>query len=302
VPGERGQNEANQNKNRDNPNTIEITKFPTVSVERDWIDRTTLFVGALLAAIGIGGVVAALLTLRAIEKQAGLMETQIQDARNANEASARDVQASIAEAVRSARAMEGVAESMAINAVSVKESVGISREIADMQKLATMLQSRPYLSAGINTAFFQDENHVFEVQAFLRNHGNTPAYDVTFRSVAEIIETPIPDDFAFPLPDEAAGTSVSFMAPGTIKLITRSLPSRVPGDQVDGIKQGNPPRSLVMWGTVKYRDAFAETRQLKFAFTVFWIGWVAGMDKDKDGRPLPEKVMSVDTARHNEAD
>jgi hypothetical protein len=57
-----------------------------------------------------------------------------------------------------------------------------------------------------------------------------------------------------------------------------------------------------MWGTVKYRDAFDETRHLKFAFIVFWIGWVAGMDKDKDGNPLPEKVMSVDTARHNDAD
>jgi hypothetical protein len=173
--------------------------------------------------------------------------------------------------------MGSVAQSMA-------ETSKINREIADRQKLAMVLQSRAYLSAGINAAMFQDENHVFEVQAVLRNHGNTPAYDVTFRSVADIIEAPIPDDFAFPLPDETASTSVSFMAPGTNKLITRSLTERVSDDQVEGIKRSTPPKVLAMWGTVKYKDAFGEYRNLKFAFIV------------------PEPVMSSDTARHNEAD
>jgi hypothetical protein len=259
-----------------------------------------VFTGVLMI-IGWRGVNAANRTLREIKRQADLMDTQIQDSRKSNKDSAKDVQASIAEAVRSAKAMEGVAESMSVNAASVKESVRISREIADMQKLATTLQSRAYLSAGLNAAKFQDANHVFEVQALLRNHGNTPAYDVTFRSVVQIIDTPIPEDFTFPLPDETAGTSVSLMAPGTIKLITHSVAAKVPEDQVEGIKRGKPPRALAMWGSVKYRDAFAETRHLKFAFIVFWIPWVLGMDKDKDGKPLPEQVMSVDTARHNDA-
>jgi hypothetical protein len=218
-----------------------------------------------------------------IKKQAALMETQIEDARKSSESSARDVQASIAEAVKSAHAMGQVAVSMA-------ESTTINREIAARQKLAMVLESRAYLSAGLNFAMFQDDNHVFEVQAIMRNHGNTPAYDVTFRSVSQIIPLPIPDDFAFPLPDETAGTSVSFMAPGTNKLITHSLPIRVPDDQVNDIKRGIPPRGLAMWGTVKYRDAFAEIRHLKFAFIVFWVGWVPGMDKDKDGKQLAEKV------------
>jgi hypothetical protein len=87
----------------------------------------------------------------------------------------KDVQASIAEATRVSKAMEGIAESMASNVESVRESVGISREIADMQKLATELQSRPYLSAVFDTALFQDANHVFEVQAMLQNSGNRPA-------------------------------------------------------------------------------------------------------------------------------
>jgi hypothetical protein len=256
----------------------------------------------VLMLVGIGGVIAAIRTLRAIEKQAGLMETQIQDARNANEGSAKDVKASIAEAVRSAKAMEGVAESMAISAESVKTSVGISREIADTQKLVTELQSRAYLSALFNTAIFQDANHSFEVQAILRNHGNTPAYDVTFEAVAQIVPAPIPEDFAFPLPEDAAGTSVSLIAPGTTKLIARVLSRKVPDDQVESIKRGGPPHCLAMWGSVKYRDAFRKERQLKFAFTVTWLAWVKGMGVDKDGNALPEQMFSHDTTHHNESD
>jgi hypothetical protein len=290
-----GQSAADQNKNKNNPDAVAVTELPSVSIDRDWVDFGTLAFSAGLVVIGFLGVRAAIRTLRAIERQANLMETQIGDARKSSETSATDVKATIAEAVRSARAMEGVAESMAVNADSVKESIGI-------QKLATTLHSRAYLSAGFNEAKFQDANHVFEVQAYLRNHGNTPAYDVKFRSVVQIIDTPIPEDFAFPLPDETAGTSVSLIAPGIVKLITHNVGASVPDDQVEGIKRGSPPRGLAMWGRVEYRDAFDELRHLKFAFTVYWIGWVPGKDKDKDGNSLPEKAMSVDTARHNEAD
>jgi hypothetical protein len=261
----------------------------------------TFFTG-FLVVIGWRGVVAANRTLRAIEKQAGLMETQIEDARKSGENSVRDVQASIAEAIRSAKAMEGVAESMAANASSVKESVRISQDIANMQELATTLHGRAYLSVFLNGAKFQDANHVFEVQAALRNHGNTPAYDVTFRAAVQIIDAPLREDFAFPLPDETAGPSVSLMAPGITKLITRSVLSKVPDEQVEAIKRALPPRCLAMWGVVKYRDAFKEARHLKFAFTVAWIPWVKGMEKDKDGNALAEQIMSYDTARHNDAD
>lgn len=213
-----------------------------------------------------------------------------------------DIQKSLAESVRGAGAMESIAQSMAINVESVRQTVVINREAADRQKLVTELQSRAYLSAAFNSAIFQDANHVFEVQAILHNHGSTPAYEVTFRAAAGIIPAPIPEDFAFPLPDNSAGASVSFLAPGTHKLITRSVLGRVHDDEVDSIKRGIPPRCLAIWGVVRYRDAFDKPRQLRFAFAVNWIPWVKGMDKDRDGNPLPEKMFSTDTTHHNDAD
>jgi hypothetical protein len=204
------------------------------------------------------------------------------------------MQASIAEAVRSSSAMENVAESMAT-------SVKISREIADRQKLVTELQSRAYLHTAFEFAFFQDANHVFEVRASLVNRGNTPAYDVTFRAAAQIVPAPIPDDFAFPLPDESAGASVSLIAPNMTKTIGRAVAGRVPDDQVQGIKLGNPPRCLAMWGIVNYKDAFNEPRHLRFAFVVTWTPWVEGMGKDNEGNPLPEQQFSHDTTHHNDS-
>jgi uncharacterized protein YoxC len=270
-------------------------------MSKDWMDKFNWVFTAVLVLIGGCGVYAAVRTLKAIERQAELMEQQATEARETTAQQMRDVQASIAEATRASRAMEGISESMASNVESVRESVGISREIANVQKLATELQSRAYLSAFFNNAIFQDANHVFEVEAILRNHGNTPAYDVTFRAVAQIVPVPLPEDFAFPLPDETGGTSVSLMAPGTTKLIVRPLPAKVPDDQVEAIKRGVPPQCLTMWGIVEYQDAFKERRYTRFAFVVYWIPWVEGMGKDKEGNPLPEQMRSYDTPRHNDA-
>ena len=293
-----------EQKNSDDPVSISTVKPLDVraDVQKDWMDKLNWVFAATLVLIGGGGVYAAVRTLKAIERQAELMERQATEARESTAQQGRDVQASIAEATRSARAMEGIAESMASNVESVRESVGISREIADTQKLVTELQSRAYLSVAFNTALFQDANHVFEVQAIMHNRGNTPAYDVTFSAVAGIIAAPIPDDFEFPLPDNSAGASVSFLAPGTHKLITRSVLGRVHDDEVNSIKRDTPPRCLAMWGVVRYRDAFEKSRQLRFAFSVGWIPWIKGMDKDKDGNPLLEQQISHDTTHHNDAD
>jgi hypothetical protein len=186
-----------EQKKSDDPVSISTVKPLDVraDVQKDWMDKLNWVFAATLILIGGCGVYAAVRTLKAIEKQAELMDQQATDARESAAKQGRDVQASIAEATRASRAMEGIAESMASNVESVRQSVGISREIADMQKLATELQSRPYMSVFFNTAIYQDANHIFEVEAILRNHGNTPAYDVVFRAATQVVPVPLPEDF-----------------------------------------------------------------------------------------------------------
>jgi hypothetical protein len=255
-----------------------------------WMVRLTAFIGL----IGLVQTIVFGLQARRLRQTINKME---EIAKGQTE----DMKASIGEATRAATAMEGIATSMASSVQSARESVGVSREIADRQKIVTELSGRAYLSASLNTALYQDVNHVFEASALLMNRGSTPAYDVTFRAAAGILPSPIPDHFKFPLPDETAGVSVSLIAPGLTKIITRPLFSRVPDNEVAAIKQGGPPQCFALWGIINYRDAFSELRYLKFAFKVHWRGWVEGMGKDKDGNPLPEQIMSEDTPHHNEA-
>jgi hypothetical protein len=218
---ERGRPEQKQGDNPVSVSTVKPLDVRT-DVQKDWMDKLNWVFAATLVLIGGGGVYAAVRTLMAIERQAELMERQATEARESTAQQGRDVQASIAEATRASKAMEGIAESMASNVESVRESVGISREISATQQLATELQSRPYMSVFLNTAIYQDVNHVFEVEAILRNHGNTPAYDVVFKAAAQIVPAPLPEDFDFPLPDSTAGASVSLLAPGTTKFIRRA--------------------------------------------------------------------------------
>jgi hypothetical protein len=269
----------------------------------------TAYATIALVIVGLCGTGAAVWTLLQvkrqadlIERQAEIMEKQLADATTASAKQTKDVQASIAEAVRSATAMEGVAASMSSNAESVRQSVAISEEIATTQRLAIELQGRAYLSVFFEEAMYQDINHVFEVSAVIKNYGNTPAYDVGFKAVAQVVPMPLPEEFAYPLPDNSAATSVSLIAPGTTKTITRAVSGRVSDNKVEAIKRASPPQCLAMWGIVNYRDAFNKTRHTKFAFTLFWRPWVVGMDKDSTGNPKPEPVYSRDTSHHNEAD
>lgn len=262
----------------------------------------------VLAAVGIVGIGVAIGTMRwlkrqtiAIRRQADTMEQQASDARAASDQQAKDIQASIAEAAKSARAMEDVALSMASNAKSVRRSVAISKKIAATQERAIELQSRPYLSVFLDRGFYQDANHVFEITAVIRNHGNTPAYDVSFLATLDIIPIPIPEGFTYPLTEANASASASLIAPGTTKLITRIVPQKIPASEVEGIKRGVPPKTLAMWGVVNYRDAFDKPRYVKFAFTLYWQPWLPGMEKDKDGVLKDEPMFSRDTPNHNEA-
>jgi hypothetical protein len=211
-----------------------------------------------------------------------------------------DMRASITEATRAADAMQTVAASLVQSAAGLSTSIEISREAADRQRLVTELAGRAYLSVLFDDAVYQDDTHIFEAGAIIVNKGSTPAYDVTFKSAAAIVPLPLPDDFAYPFTDANVGTSLSLIAPGLTRVMRRTVDGRVPDDQVETIKRGHG-QCLLMWGRVDYRDAFREARFINFAFTIRWLPWAAGKGLDSAGNPLPERMMSHDTARHNDA-
>jgi len=229
--------------------------------------------------------------LRAIERQAGLMDTQIQDSRTSSDDNAKNVRASIAEATRSAGAMEGVASLMAVSVGSVKESIVINREIADRQKFVTEIQSRAYLAVTYSGVIPQnpDTEYRYEPTAKIINRGNTPAHDIRFSMQAAIIKLPLEPEFAFPIPDPLQGHS-SMIAPSLEKIIRAAVPKFLSEDEAKEIREGISKR-IVVWGIVKYRDVFGSERYTRFGFTCLGVG--------KKG---DDTSMSRDTAGNNDAD
>jgi hypothetical protein len=200
-----------------------------------------------------------------------------------------DMQDSIAQAGRAAVAMENVARSMAENVENLKITVGINREIADRQRLVTELQSRAYLSIQFYGMVPQNAatGIRFEPRINLVNLGNTPAYDVVSRTAADVLPTPLPEDFAFPLPAVVPTRSVSTIAPRLNKILSAVVPKIYPDVEVEQLKGGVGQR-IHIWGEVFYKDAFGIDRYVRFSQSFFWLS---------DG----QNVMSSDTNRYNDA-
>lgn len=200
---------------------------------------------------------------------------------------AKDVQASITEAIRVSKAMEGIATSMAASVESVKESVQITREMADRQKLITELQSRAYLAVLFDGMVPQNiETGVrFEPRMRIENRGNTPASNIRFSVVVDVLPFPLNDDFVFPLPIEMLGHS-SVIGPGLHKIISGVVP--ILYEEPEGTKISNGVgKRIVLWGLITYRDAFSIERFVRFGFTHFMIG--------------KDQWMSQDTVKHNDS-
>lgn len=193
---------------------------------------------------------------------------------------------SVTEAGRSAKAMEGVAESMASNVVTVQKSVGIQREIADLQKSVSELQSRAYIAIQFIGVVPQntDTKIRFEPRVKLVNIGNTPAYNVRFSAATDVLPHPLPPDFAFPLPPVGGA---SFIGPRLEKICARVVPKIYPAVEAEQIQIGIGQR-VYMWGKAIYEDAFGITRCTKWGLSFYWQS--------------PDNVWSNDTDKHNEAD
>jgi hypothetical protein len=194
---------------------------------------------------------------------------------------------------RSAGAMERVAGSMEINAAKIVESVGYQETFGQMQM-------RAYVSVLLD-GIYQDDTHIFEARPVLRNTGHTPAHGIKWRIKADILPVPLPDNFDFPLPDDAPGGGIlnpqqtGFMSAFLDK--DKFPDQRVPEDELDAIKRADG-RGFYTWGIVTYRDAFGVERYTKFAHI---LQWLPTGEVDDKGRPIFHGSGRY-LHRHNEAD
>jgi hypothetical protein len=192
---------------------------------------------------------------------------------SANQANA--MERSIGEAAKSATAIASVAESMAQNVEHVRQGIATNRDIAAMQRRATLMQFRPYVSP-INVEYFYSpvkDSRLFnyQIRVVWNNHGSTPTRRLSLCTTAEIRETVLPETFDFPY-DEARITK-GILLPH-IPLRSAYIPwgKQLMVEDIEAIQTGG--RFLYVWGWAKYKDAFENTPQhvTKFSWIVEILG------------------------------
>ena len=216
------------------------------------------------------------------------------DTRDGEKAQADKMERSIAEGARAAAAMEGVAESMAINAKQIVESVEVSRTVARHQERFAKAQMRAYISVLIDGATYQQGEVRFEAAPTIVNNGATPARNLRYRICADILPHPLPADFRFPLPTRAQGQDSNILGPQQNGIMVAVVGRLVPVDDVAKIKVGEE-QSLYVWGTLSYEDIFGHLHRCTFAQQLYW----QQSGPRSESGDVPEIIRGWHLSKHN---
>jgi hypothetical protein len=173
---------------------------------------------------------------------------------------------SIGESARAATAMEGVAHSF-------EENVSILRD-------RTARQMRAYVCVVVNSATYQEKNRGLRFAGIplMFNTGNTPAYKVSFRATADILAIPLPENFGFPLPEEAIGSGT--LGPHQSFTMTIVVHNFCDDADVMSIMRVREERGLYVWGIINYEDVLGDPHYTRFCQLLSWVP-----TPTTDGRP-----------------
>jgi hypothetical protein len=161
-----------------------------------------------LICIGVVQCLVFILQLFVFGRQAQRLRESVEEMKVATKeteklASAAQLQADkmethIAEATRSASAMERVAQAMTDN-------VATTKEISARQAYFGQTQMRAYLSVVINSGVYQERKKglFFEAKPLIVNNGSTPAHKVTYKARAAILPFPLPDSTMLDPPEDS---------------------------------------------------------------------------------------------------
>jgi hypothetical protein len=183
-----------------------------------------------------------------------------------------------------------------------KRSAVAMRDVADATKnnavlMSSMLskQMRAYIQINIGKSTAQREVGIgFGSWPEIVNVGLTPAKNVSYRVMADILDstTPMHD---FPEPKQVY-TNDATLNPRQSFTITVAVNRRFDQTEVDEISRGETKR-LFVWGTITYDDVFdGQNRETRFSHNFKFFD-----QADPDTGKIEHKVLSYYSNGHNDA-
>jgi hypothetical protein len=148
---------------------------------------------------------------------------------------------------------------------------------------------RAYVCVNFGVAIFQnpDTQFRFEVQLFLINVGQTPAYKVAYKVRTDVLPFPLPQEFDFDsaVPENPTGSETTLGGHAPAITLTGIVDRLYSPEEVTEIRAGT--KRVFIFGTVTYEDVYRISRSTNFCFNVVWL---------KDN-----KSMGLFTRRHNDS-
>jgi hypothetical protein len=131
---------------------------------------------------------------------------------------------------------------------------------------------RAYLTVIVGSGIYQEtaNNVRFGALPLLINTGQTPAHDVRYRAMADILPFPLPDHIELNLPDNLPWVGGAVLGPHQNFTLNAHVDRLVNDRDIEDIKSGRTQRVYV-WGTVTYRGVFGESQRTDFSQSVIWL-------------------------------
>jgi hypothetical protein len=239
--------------------------------EKSASDRWMVRLTAILAIVGIGqGIVFAI--------QAIQLRRSVNLTRTVANQQQQDMAASIAEASRAAKAMEGVANAMSENVANTRELLERQRQFAIMQMRAYIFVQTGDILNVANPAQPIPEGQPLPKGAItrtdcgpiiimtMRNAGNTPANNVVHVTNAVFrkfpLTAPLPD-FA-EVPQDSDLMSVFSLPPGGIGTKNWVFPVKLHDQEVEQLR--NATAAIYVYGRITYTDIFGVERVTNYRY------------------------------------
>lgn len=162
---------------------------------------------------------------------------------------------SIGEASRAATAMEKVATATENNATLM---TGIMHT-----------QIRAYIAVDVGDATYQDANLNFAFSPVMTNTGFTPARNVSYKAMADILDLTPDGTHVFEDP-KGGQASDAVLSPRQKFVITAVVDRRLSDTDVAAVMRGETKR-LFVWGTVTYDDIFGNKWETNFCHNCIFL-------------------------------
>jgi hypothetical protein len=208
-------------------------------------------------------------------------KTLVEGAREAAKNESKDMRDSIAQAARAAAAMEQVAS--------------VTRVNAELMSGLLSKQMRAYVQVNIGKSTAQRDSMVFGSWPEIVNVGLTPAKNVSYRLMADIMDPALMlREYVYPQPEQVF-TNDATLNPRQQFTVMATVKHRFEPSEVEAICKGEKKR-LYVWGTITYDDVFGGHHETRFSHNFLFFDFT-----NPENNQVEHKVNSFYSPGHNDA-